>query len=250
MTQLVPSWLEPFMLADSFAVTALLAVAIWWASGRAGLTRVKRAAAWLVAMAVLISWQLLGGMLASAGVFINQPGHIGPWMGVAIVLPAILGLAGIAVSSTARRIVESTPLWALVAIQIHRIEGAVFLILWGGNHLPGAFALPAGIGDVATGLAAPFVGYMIARQPNKRSTVVWWNVFGIADLVIATTTGFLTSPGSAQLLAHDASNQLITAYPLALVPLYAVPISFILHGLVWQRLAARTPALAALSPAE
>ena len=60
----------------------------------------------------------------------------------------------------------------------------------------------------------------------------------------------LTSPGAAQMFALDAPNQLITAYPLALVPLYAVPVSLILHGLVWQRLAARTPAVIAHRLAE
>ena len=250
MTQSIPSGLETFMLADAFGVTALLAVAIWWVSGRAGLAGAQRAAAWLVAMTILVSWQVLGGMLARAGFFTNQPGTIAPWIGVAVVLPVILGVAGIAVSKTAQRIVEATPLWALVAIQIHRIEGAVFLMLFAGGHLPGAFALPAGVGDVATGLAAPVIGYMIARQPYKLRNVMWWNAFGIADLVIAVTTGFLTSPGAGQLLALDAPNQLISAYPLALVPIYAVPVSLILHGLVWQRLASGTVTMAVPSPAE
>ena len=242
---IIPAGLESFMLSASYAPTALLAVAIWWAGGRAGLTSGQRAAAWLVAMAVLVSWQLLGEMLARAEVFINEPDRLRPWMGVAVALPVILGLAGIAASPTARRIVEATPLWALVAIQSYRVLGAVFLVLWAGRHLPSAFALPAGLGDVATGLAAPIIGYTIARWPNKQRDVAWWNAFGIADLVVAVTTGFLTSPGAAQMLALDAPNRLITAYPLALVPLYAVPVSLILHGLVWQRLAARTPAVIA-----
>ena len=239
----IPAGLEPFMLSAFYAPTVLLAVAIWWASGRAGLPGVKRAIAWLVAVAVLVSWQWLGETLARAGVFINAPDRVGPWMGVAVVLPVTLGLAGIAASPTARRIVEATPLWALVAIQVYRVLGAVFLVLWAGSHLPGAFALPAGIGDVATGLAAPIVGYTIARWPDKQRDVAWWNAFGIADLVVAVTTGFLSSPGVTQLLALDAPNRLITAYPLALVPLYAVPVSLILHGLVWQRLAARPSAV-------
>jgi hypothetical protein len=246
----IPAGLEPVMLAASYGVTALLAVAIWWASGRAGLASAQRTTAWLVAVAVLVSWQLLGETLARAGVFINAPGRLGPWMGVAVVLPVILGLAGIAASSTARRIVAATPLWALIAIQIYRIVGGVFLILWAGRHLPGVFALPAGFGDVATGIAAPIVGYTIARWPDKQRTVARWNAFGIADLVVAVTTAFLTSPGAAQLLAFDAPNRLITAYPLALVPLYAVPVSLILHGLVWHRLTARTSDMVAHSPAE
>jgi hypothetical protein len=246
----IPSGLEPFMLSASYGLTALLAVAIWWASGRAGLPIAKRVVAWLVAMAVLVSWQLLGETLARAGVFTNEPDSLGPWMGVAVVLPVVLGLAGIAASPTARRIVEATPLWALVAIQIYRVLGAVFLVLWAGGHLPGAFALPAGLGDFATGVAAPILGYAIARWPDQQRNVARWNAFGIADLVVAVTTGFLTSPGATQMLALDAPNRLITAYPLALVPLYAVPVSLILHGLVWQRLAARTSDMVVHSLAE
>lgn len=137
----------------------------------------------------------------------------------------------------------------LVAVQIHRIEGAVFIVLLAGNHLPAVFALPAGIGDVATGLAAPFVGYMIARNPTRQRNVAWWNAFGIADLLIAMT-GFLTSPGAAHLLALDSPNELLTAYPLALIPIYAVPVSLILHGLVCQRLARIAANSVVLSPAE
>jgi hypothetical protein len=105
---------------------------------------------------------------------------------------------------------------ALVAIQFYRVLGAVFLVLWAGGHLPGAFALPAGLGDVATGLAAPIVGYAIARWPDKQRDVAWWNAFGVADLVVAVTTGFLSSPGATQMLALDAPNRLITASGTAL----------------------------------
>ena len=41
----IPAGLEPFMLAASYGHTVLLAVAIWWASGRAGLASAQRAAA-------------------------------------------------------------------------------------------------------------------------------------------------------------------------------------------------------------
>ena len=47
--------------------------------------------------------------------------------------------------------------------------------------------------------------------------------------------GALTSPGRIQLLASEAPNSLISAYPLVMIPTFAVPVSVILHGLtIWK----------------
>jgi hypothetical protein len=57
----------------------------------------------------------------------------------------------------------------------------------------------------------------------------------------------MTSPGRAHLLA-GAPNLLMTAYPLVMVPTFAVPLALMLHGLVLWRLrrgAAATGRLAA-----
>jgi hypothetical protein len=42
----------------------------------------------------------------------------------------------------------------LVALQVYRVLGAVLLVNWARGAAPGIFALPAGIGDVITGLLA------------------------------------------------------------------------------------------------
>jgi hypothetical protein len=46
----------------------------------------------------------------------------------------------------------------------------------------------------------------------------------------------MTSPGQVHVLALDAPNLLMTAYPLAMVPTFAVPLALMLHGLVLLRL--------------
>jgi hypothetical protein len=63
-----------------------------------------------------------------------------------------------------------------------------------------------------------------------------WNVVGILDLVVAVATGFLSSPGPFQVLALENPNLLITTFPLVLVPLYAVPLSILLHLAALKRL--------------
>jgi hypothetical protein len=56
-----------------------------------------------------------------------------------------------------------------------------------------------------------------------------WNVLGLLDLAVAITTGFLTSPSAFQAFSFDAPNELISAFPLVMVPVFAVPLAAILH---------------------
>jgi hypothetical protein len=50
------------------------------------------------------------------------------------------------------------------------------------------------------------------------------------DLLIAIGTGFLSAPGPLQRLAFDAPNVLVGRYPLVMIPLFAVPLSLLLHA--------------------
>src|SRR5580693_7033817 len=74
---------------------------------------------------------------------------------------------------------------------LFRVEGVVFLIMMALGHLPALFALPAGLGDIAAGIAAPLVAYRLARGTGRRAAL-WHNAFGITDLVVALTLGALT----------------------------------------------------------
>jgi hypothetical protein len=107
--------------------------------------------------------------------------------------------------------------------------------------------LPAGLGDVLVGaLAIPVALYVNSGARGGRRAAVGWNLLGIADLVNALTLGFLSTPGSFQMLAFDNPNRLAGTFPLVMIPAFAVPLSLILHGLsLWQmrRAYRRDPAL-------
>src|SRR5262249_30338754 len=60
----------------------------------------------------------------------------------------------------------------------------------------GVFAIPAGVGDLLTGLFAPLIAYWwVAGKPYARTAAIAWNMFGIADLVNAVVLGGLTGGG-------------------------------------------------------
>ena len=69
-----------------------------------------------------------------------------------------------------------------------------------------------------------------ARAPRETAGLVRaWNVFGILDLVVAVTTGFLTAPSLIQPFEFHPPSELMTVLPMVLIPVYLVPLSIVLH---------------------
>jgi hypothetical protein len=106
-----------------------------------------------------------------------------------------------------------------------RVAGVVFLLYMAFGHLPALFALPAGLGDIAAGIAAPLVARRLA-QGTGRCAALWFNAFGITDLVVALTLGALTL---FQVLNVTPSSAPIAELPLALIPTATIPLFFVLH---------------------
>jgi hypothetical protein len=88
--------------------------------------------------------------------------------------------------------------------------------------------LPAGLGDIAVGLAAPFVALRLMRGTGRRRAV-WFNVLGIVDLVVALTIGFLAGLGPWQVIDVTPTTEALALVPLVLIPTVAVPVAISLH---------------------
>ncbi len=138
-----------------------------------------------------------------------------------------------------RRLLEAASVPALIAVQFYRAVGFVFLVLTVRGQLPAHFAQPAGWGDIAVGLTAPFVALAMARgNRGGRALAIGWNVIGLLDLFVAIGmgTGILApilAPGLGPRVPPAAA---MGVFPMILVPIYAVPLSVMLHVIVLGRL--------------
>ena len=172
---------------------------------------------------------------------ISQPPKRGADLLFGLLIPLVVAAIGLWLSGSFASLVSAIPLPWLVAAQIYRVAGGIFLVLWADGRLPWQFALPAGIGDVATGGFAVVVAALLAQKAVGAHRAAYaWSLFEIADLVVAVTMGAMTSPGPPHLLALDAPNLLISSYPLVMIPTFAVPLALMLHGLVLWRLRRET----------
>lgn len=230
-----PPFLETYSVASRVIVAVLLFGGLAFVLGRTELSMSARLRTWLTLFLITLVWFLVVLYIARLGLFQAGTTRV-PLIPFAVFIPLGIGLWLLCRSSTIAAVIDATPTSWLVGVQVYRVIGGIFVVMWSLGLLPGEFALPAGVGDVLVGVLAVVVALMLAQRiRDARAAAYGWNVLGIGDLLMALTLGFLSSPGRFQILALDNSNVLTTAYPTVLVPAFAVPLSLILHGLcIWK----------------
>jgi hypothetical protein len=243
VTPQIPGYLLSFESTVRPVVTIIALGLIWLGAARMPASAKSRYTTAGMLSAVLIGWVAVAQYLSAANTYFAITERAVPSVLFGLLIPLAVAAIALWRSESIARLVSAIPLHWLVAAQVYRVAGGIFLVLWADGRLPWQFALPAGTGDVTTGIVAVVVAVQLARNAigAHRATYAW-SLFGIADLVVAITMGAMTSPGRAHLLAFDAPNLLISSYPLVMVPTFAVPLALMLHGLVLWRLRRETPA--------
>lgn len=190
-------------------------------------------------LTVLIVW-FFGAL------WLGVSGAAGAAKGPPVVLAAALTLPLLVFAADARtgwrlfRGLARLDLPALIAAQTFRIGGVFFVIAWMKGDVPAAFALPAGLGDIAIGAAAPFVAAAVAAgRPRARALATVWSLLGLADLVIAVFLGVTHSSSSFGVLATSVTTDTLAVYPFSLIPTFLVPLAVMLHTLALRKLVAR-----------
>src|SRR5689334_24093880 len=215
-----PAYLWVITIAGPAAVAALTCIVLYGGAIRAGLGRKRAALLGGAAAAVFGGWMTASAVIADHGWY-----RALPWFPVAVAgyLGVLLALRRIPV--VARALAAPGTASRLELPHTPRVAGVAFLLYLALGHLPALFALPAGLGDIAAGIAAPLVALRLAQGTGRRAAL-WFNAFGITDLVVAGTLGALTG---YQLLNVTPSAAPISELPLALVPTVTVPLLLALH---------------------
>ena len=125
----------------------------------------------------------------------------------------------------------SLDLRLLTAAQAWRFGGFAFLALATYGVLPGYFAWPAGLGDMAIGATAPLMAVALVRRPGTAASRAFrtWQVLGILDLVVAVGSAAVVPLLFPVFAASTVSPTAMTRMPLVLIPGFLVPGFIILH---------------------
>lgn len=180
--------------------------------------------------AALGFWFAAVSAAGASGAFVTQPGTPPLPILIGATLPLAVFFAAYALSSRFRELVRGADLRLLIGLQAWRAGGLGFIALSVHGVLPGLFAWPAGLGDIAIGLTAPWIALALARDPAFVGTprFTLWNWLGILDLVVAVSLGAASS-GVLSRSTGGLTTIAMTQLPLVLIPAYFVPLFLILH---------------------
>jgi hypothetical protein len=175
-------------------------------------------------LGLIFAWFLFALIGSALNLFKNDSARIGVAVALAAVMPILVFSLWFGGSKKFRQFALSLNPRLLTLAQSWRIIGFTFVLLEAKSMLPAVFALPAGYGDMFIGATATFVAWKLT-DASHRSSFMFWQLLGIADLVTAVSLGT-----AARLLSpHGASMLPMTVLPLSLVPTFLVPLFLIFH---------------------
>jgi len=188
-------------------------------------TTPRTAAVAIVSGVVLATWLIGTGKAALSGLYL-PPTTGPPPVGVQLTV-ALAGLTLCLVASPSLRSLLTNQ-QNLIRLNVWRLVGAVFVALMFTRQVPALWALPAGLGDVAIGATAFWVAGRL-NEPRGVHRAIIFNVLGLLDLVVAVGLGMTISPGPTQLFRLMPSGEVLTHFPLVLVPTFLVPLAVMVH---------------------
>ena len=189
---------------------------------------------WILLVGALL-WFVTIYWLAEHGSFISGRNERPVAVGVAFTTPILLFLISVRLFPGFRALALSVSPVFLITLNGWRFIGLGFLMGYSEGLLPGGFAFPAGLGDIAMAATAPWIAARVAADDRFRfgKTFLAWNLFGIADFLDAVLLGTLYLwPG----FTSGVTTSLMQRLPFALIPCFFVPLVAIAHiALLEQR---------------
>jgi len=178
----------------------------------------------LISVGLLATWAAVVTSIAAADGFIVNDAL--PWrviIGVAIPFAVFAGLYQL---QSVRDYLLSLDPRLVIGIQLWRVIGVAFLFGWALDDLDASFAIPAGVGDVATGVAAAAALAAVLNGTLTRGRLALFTALGIGDFAVAVALGgFIVRP--------EALGEL----RWVLFPTLAVPFFAMAHTIAWIQLA-------------
>ncbi|MCF8452249.1 MAG: hypothetical protein K9G42_03540 [Pedobacter sp.] len=185
---------------------------------------------------VILIWLAVQALIASSGFYTVT--DTTPPRFLLLVLPPLLGIAGLFLSSKGRRFIDSLDLKSLTLLHTIRIPvELVLFFLFTYKAVPELMTFEGRNFDILSGITAPVIFYFaFIRKQLSRKIILIWNVICLGLLINIVSNAILSAPFPFQQFAFDQPNIAVLYFPFIWLPCCVVPLVLLSHLAAFRQL--------------
>lgn len=220
----------PSYIPMVFGVTTLITMLLfyWVVQNSADAQIRKRSGLILI---ILIIWLGVQAGLSLQHVYHERTDVLPPRIFLLGVLPLILLILYLFLTTTGQRFIDSLPLDKLAYLHLVRIPVEIVLLwLFMEKAIPRIMTFEGWNFDILAGLTVPAIIYFgFYRKKIGKRAVLMWNIIGLGLLLNIIVIAFLSAPFPFQQLAFDQPNIGVLYFPYSWLPTFVAPTVLLVH---------------------
>jgi hypothetical protein len=179
-------------------------------------------------LGVLLVWMVFVSVWSLSGImadFTRFPANFFPVIGPALLVPVLLLF-----SKSWKEILSNIPIANFIRLQHFRVF--VELLLWAlfaASVLPVQMTFEGRNFDVLSGLTAPVIAWLAARNKISKTGLVVWNILCLGILINIIAIAILSTPSPIRVFMNEPANTIVTIFPVSWLPGFLAPFAFALH---------------------
>lgn len=179
----------------------------------------------------LTIWLTIQAVLTLKNIYNSDTKSFPPKIILTGILPTILTIILLFVTSKGRQFIDSLPLKNLTYLNIVRIPVEIVLFwLFLNKAIPELMTFEGRNFDILAGISAPIIAYFgLTKTKLSRQTILIWNFICLGLLVNIVVNALFSAPSPIQKFAFSQPNTAILNFPFSWLPTFIVPIVLFGH---------------------
>ena len=220
----------PIYISLAFGLTtiATLLLFVWTIrNSNSELTR-KKATPIFIGLTI---WLIIQAVLTLKNIYNSDFKTFPPKIILTGILPTILTIILLFVTSKGKQFIDSLPLKNLTYLNVVRIPVEIVLFwLFLNKAIPELMTFEGRNFDILAGITAPIIAYFGLTKTNlNQQTILVWNFICLGLLVNIVVNALFSAPSPIQKFAFDQPNIAILNFPFSWLPTFIVPIILFGH---------------------
>ena len=179
----------------------------------------------------LTIWLTIQAVLTLKNIYNTNTNSFPPKIMMTGILPTILTIILLFVTSKGRLFIDSLTLKNLTYLNIVRIPVEIVLFwLFLNKAIPELMTFEGRNFDILAGISVPIIAYFgLTKTKLSRKTILLWNIICLGLLINIVVNALFSAPSPIQKFAFDQPNIAILNFPFSWLPTFIVPIVLFGH---------------------